>query len=204
MSCRLFFAAKLSIEPMLTYFILDPQQQVSVKFESEYKTFCESAFEYVVYELAAILAREDDFHTNRNHHMMQHSIWYIKNNARVTVNNDFLGHEWGDLPMIFVTSENHWQIESRVTQKSLFTATNVLFYFLHAILCLGTHNSAKNHHRWLISQLSPRTAFSDFALWRHHSWSVTSREREILALWRHICRLFLHVQIGAKAIFTSE
>ena len=33
---------------------------------------------------------------------------------------------------------------------------------------------------------------------------VTSREREILALWRHICRLFLHVQIGAKAIFTSE
>ena len=33
-----------------------------------------------------------------------------------------------------VTSENHWQIASRVTQKSLFTVTNVLFYFLHAIL----------------------------------------------------------------------
>ena len=32
-----------------------------------------------------------------------------------------------------VTSENHWQIASRVTQKSLFTVTNVLFYFLHAI-----------------------------------------------------------------------
>ena len=63
-----------------------------------------------------------------------------------------------------VTSENHWQIASRVTQKSLFTVTNVLFYFLHAILCPGTHNSAKNHHRSLISQLSPRTAFSDFAL----------------------------------------
>ena len=135
-------------------------------------------------------------------------VWDIKNNAWVTVNNDFLGHEWGDLPMIFtsdeVTSENHWQIASRVTQKSLFTVTNVLFYFLHAILCPGTHQSAKNHHRSLFSQLSPRTAFSDFALWRHHSWSVTSREREILALWRHICRLFLHVEIGAKAIFTSE
>ena len=25
-----------------------------------------------------------------------------------------------------------------------------------------------------------------------------------LALWRHISRLFFHVQIGAKAIFTSE
>ena len=63
-----------------------------------------------------------------------------------------------------VTSENHWQIASRVTQKSLFTVTNVLLYFLHAILCPGAHNSAKNHHRSLISQLSPRTAFSDFAL----------------------------------------
>ena len=76
-------------------------------------------------------------------------------------------------------------------KKSLFTVTNVLFYFLHAILCPGSHNSAKNHHRSLISQLSPRTAFSDFTLWRHHCWSVTSREREILALWRHICRLSL-------------
>ena len=55
------------------------------------------------------------------------------------MNNDFLGHEWCDLPMIFtsdeVTSENHWQIASRLTQKSLFTVTNVLFNFLHAILC---------------------------------------------------------------------
>ena len=32
-----------------------------------------------------------------------------------------------------VTSENYWQIASRVTQKSLFTVTNVLFYILHAI-----------------------------------------------------------------------
>ena len=126
----------------------------------------------------------------------------IKNNAWVTVNNDF----W--VTMIFtsdkVTSENHRQIASRVTQKSSFTVTNVLFYFLHAILCPWTHNSAKNNHRSLISQLSPRTVVSDLALWRHRSGSVTSREREILALWRHICRLFLHAQIGAKEIFTSE
>ena len=51
----------------------------------------------------------------------------------------FLDHEWGDLPLIFtsdeVMSENHWQIASRVTQKSLFTVTNELFYFLHAIWC---------------------------------------------------------------------
>ena len=29
----------------------------------------------------------------------------IKNNAWVTVNNDFFGHEWGDLAMIFTSDE---------------------------------------------------------------------------------------------------
>ena len=65
----------------------------------------------------------------------------VKNNAWVTVNNDFL-----------VTSEVICQWFSRVTksrgkffgksphewpQKSLFTVTNLLFYFLHTILYLG-------------------------------------------------------------------
>ena len=95
----------------------------------------------------------------------------IKNNAWVTVNNDFL-----------VTSENHWQITSRVTKISLFLVTNVLFYFLHAVLC---HSSAKNDRRSFSSPLSPTwpmKVFSALALWRHHSWSVTSRVRKILAL----------------------
>ena len=133
--------------------------------------------------------------------------WYIKNNAWVTVNNDF-----------FVTSEAIRQWFSRVTKsewkslsnrlmsdkKLLFTVTNVLFYFLHDILCHEHTNPLKNYHRALISPLLPRAAFSDRALWRHHNWSVTSCEREILVLWRHICLLSLHAQIGAKAIFTSE
>ena len=67
-----------------------------------------------------------------------------------------------------------------------------------------THKSAKNYHRPLISPLWPREVFSDIALWRHHSWSVPSRERELLALWRQIRRLLLHAQIGENAIFTSE
>ena len=37
------------------------------------------------------------------------------------MNNDFFGHEWGDLPMIFtsdeVKSENHWQITSRIFDR---------------------------------------------------------------------------------------
>ena len=115
---------------------------------------------------------------------------------------------WHLLPIIFtsdeVTSENYWHIASRVTQKSLFTVTNVLFYFLHAVLCPWMHNSAKNNHQFPFLPLSLRTVFFDLALWSHYSWSVTSRERCFLALWHHIRRLFLHAQIGAKAIFTDE
>ena len=55
----------------------------------------------------------------------------------------------------------------------------------------------------LISPLSLMRVFSDLVLWRHHSWSVTSPKHRVLALW-HIHWLLLHMQIGAKAIFTSE
>ena len=72
--------------------------------------------------------------------LWQHSTAYDKeNNAWVTVNNDFFCHEWRDSAMIFksdeVTSENHCRIASQVTKNLLFTVMNVLFYFLHAILC---------------------------------------------------------------------
>ena len=67
------------------------------------------------------------------------------NNAWVTEINDFC-HEWGDSAMIF---RHEWKslpnrftsdkksLPNRFTsdKKSLFTVTNVLFYFLHAILC---------------------------------------------------------------------
>ena len=85
----------------------------------------------------------------------------------------------------------YWQIASRVTQKSLFTVTNVLFYFLHAILCPWTHNSTKNNYQLLISPLSLRIAISDLALWCHYSWSVTSRERGLLALCGQILSIVL-------------
>ena len=91
-----------------------------------------------------------------------------------------------------VTSENPWQIASRVP--------NVLYYFLHATFCPWTYNSAKK--QLLIAGIV--IVFSDLALRRHHSWSVMSRERGAVALWRHIRRLFLHAHIGAIAIFTSE
>ena len=97
----------------------------------------------------------------------------IKNNAWVTVNNDFFvtseairqwisrvtksrvkiiaesPHEWQKIVIPWITIflsrvrrfgndfhkwRSHCRIASRVTKKSLFTVTNVLFYFLHAIL----------------------------------------------------------------------
>ena len=69
---------------------------------------------------------------------------------------------------------------------------------------MNTHYSTKKKNRSLISPLSLRTIFSDLALWRRRSWSVTSREREVLSLWRYIRQLFFHVHIRTKAIFTTE
>ena len=110
--------------------------------------------------------------------------------------NDF--HEW---------RSHEWKsLANRITSdpKIVIHGNECIILFLTRYLMSWTHNSAENNHRSLVSQLSPRTIVSGLALWRHRSGSVTSREREILALWRHICRLFLHAQIGAKAIFTSE
>ena len=131
----------------------------------------------------------------------------IKNNAWVTMNNDF-----------FVTSEAIRQWFSRVTksrvkiiadsphewQKIVIHGNECIILFLTRYFMSWTHKSAKKYHRALISPLLPRAAFSDRALWRQHNWSVTSCVREILVLWRHICLLSLHAQVGAKAIFTSE
>ena len=94
---------------------------------------------------------------------------YIRNNAWVSVNNDFFGHEWGNLPMIFtsdeVTRENLWQITSRMNKKSLFTVTNVLFHFLDAIFFPSwTQIPLKTSIERSFRHCRPRTVFSDLAL----------------------------------------
>ena len=58
--------------------------------------------------------------------------------------------------------------------------------------------------RIFTSDFVTRENHRQIAFWLYHSWSVTSRERRVLALWHHIHRLILYAQIGAKAIFTSE
>ena len=49
-----------------------------------------------------------------------------------------------------------------------------------------------------------KDGLSDLALWRHHRCPVTSREHGVLSFWRHIRGMFLHAQITAKAILTSD
>ena len=141
------------------------------------------------------------------YHYVKWPMWHIKNNAWVTVNNDFLSqvgrfgndfHEW---------QSHEWKsLPNRLTsdKKVVIHGNECIILFLTSYFMSSTHKSPKNYHRVLISPLLPRAVFSDLVLWRHHNWSVTSREGEILVLWRHICRLLLHAQIGAKAIFTSE
>ena len=82
-----------------------------------------------------------------------------------------------------------------------------MYYFISYALfdVLDTQfNSLKNKSSIAHFVIVWKTVFLTEALWRHHSWSVTSRERGVLALWRHIRRLFFHVPFGAKAILASE
>ena len=88
--------------------------------------------------------------------------------------------------------------------KLVFTVTHALNNSLHAILCPDReHKPAKT-----IIDGSFRHFNQDVFLTWHCDviivQYVTSRESEKLALWHHIRRFFLHAQIGAKAIFTSE
>ena len=61
----------------------------------------------------------------------------------------------------------------------------------------------QNNSRSLISPLLLRTVFR-LALRHHNNCSVTWCEGEVLTLWRHIRRLFLHVQLDTNVIFTNE
>ena len=62
---------------------------------------------------------------------MNSSVW---NNRWFGVNNDYFGHQWGDLLMNFMsgtfTSENYEQITSRVTEKSLFMGSQFSYALL--------------------------------------------------------------------------
>ena len=99
---------------------------------------------------------------------------------------------------------HEWKwLANRITSdaKIIIHGKECIILFLTRYLMSWTYNSTKNNHQSLISPLSLRTVFSDLTLWRDNTWSVTSHE---VALWCHTCQLFLHVQIHANAIFTSE
>ena len=132
------------------------------------------------------------------------------------MNSDFFGHEWDDLPIIFtsdgVTGENDLSMivtsdevkiidksHHELRKKSSFSVTNDYFISCTLSFILNTQ------FRWKQSPTAHFTivAKDSISLWRHHSWSVTS-QLNAKSLWRHIRRLFLHAQIGAKAIFTCE
>ena len=128
----------------------------------------------------------NDFHEWRSHE------WKSLANP-LTSDTKIVRHEWKSLANPLTSDP-----------KIVIHGKECIILFLARYFMFWTHNSAKNNYWSLIWPLSPRTAFSDLVLWRHHSWSVMSHERTALALWRHIRQLLLYAQIGAKAIFTSE
>ena len=110
---------------------------------------------------------------------------YIKNNAWVTMNKDFWSqvswfandfHEWRSHE--WKSMANHHASD----QKIVIWDNECIILFLTCYFMSWTHHSTTHKHPSLISPLSLRMVFSDLTLWRHHSWSVISREHEALAL----------------------
>ena len=85
----------------------------------------------------------------------------IKNNAWVTVNNDF-----GSRVRRFANHFHEWrshELANRIRSdpEIVFLGNECIILFLKSYIMSRTHNSAKNNHRSLISQLSPRKVVSD-------------------------------------------
>ena len=95
------------------------------------------------------------------------SVWDIKNNAWVTVNNDFLSRvrRFGN--------ENHCRLASRVT-KIVIHGNEFIYYFLHTVLC----HSHTNSLRTIIERS-----------FRHccHGWPFLIEHCDVttIDLWRH-------------------
>ena len=64
---------------------------------------------------------------------------------------------------IFGKSHHEWP-------KIVIHSNECIILVLTCYSMFWTHHSPKNNHRLLILSLSPRTVFSDFALWSHYSW----------------------------------
>ena len=113
-----------------------------------------------------------------------------------------MGHLWCDLPMIltsdFVTPENHWQIASLVTQKSLFTVTHALFIITclsHQILTwinekfisnISTTKDIQNHYqiKWhcLHYDVTYLSLMMGIVALHNTSWSVWGHEEQYVRL----------------------
>ena len=90
-------------------------------------------------------------------------------------------------------SHERKSLANRITidPKIVIHGKKCISLFLTRYFMSWRHNSAKNYYRSLIWPLSLKTAFSGLALWPQNTWFVTSHERGLLILWRHIRRLFL-------------
>ena len=144
-----------------------------------------------------ICVSEQSRHCIRWYRIMHESPWitiYWSRMRRFANNlNEWRSHEWKSLVN-----------RIRSDPEIVIHCNKSIIIFLTRYFMSWIHNSAKKNYRSLISSLSLRVVFSDLALWRHHSWFVTSRERGASALWRHSRRMFLRTQIGAKAIATVK
>ena len=87
------------------------------------------------------------------------------------MNNDFFRHEWGEWAIIFTSDESHHELpQNRYSRwRMYYTISYTLFYFLNAQV----------RYKQLSIADCRQKLFSDLVLWRHHSWSGSSRQRGV-------------------------
>ena len=106
-------------------------------------------------------------------------VWnYIYNSIWAAVNNDVCGHEWGDSPIIFtsdsVTSENYWQITSRVTTNIVINGSPYIISFLTWFSSAETGKSMKTAIDRSLHHCCGIVKSHKHLLWRNF-WSIVMR-----------------------------
>ena len=97
--------------------------------------------------------------------------------------------------MDLVTRENHCQVASQVTWKSLFTVTH---YFISDTL----FNDLKKQTLQKQSQIDQLVIVAKGGLFKRIN--VTSRKCDTLLLWRHIRQSFLHAKPGIQLLVVKS
>ena len=100
-----------------------------------------------------------------------------------------------------VTSENHLTSDKKI---GIHSKQYIISFLMCYFMPWSITQTPLNNHRLLISPSSPRKLILTWHCDVTTIQSLMSRERALIALWRHIRQLFLHAMIRTKALMKNS